>query len=148
MLGHFCFRGLTNPEIVGQLRAVGTSAIPRCRRFQPSTGLVARLRSRRVAGKCLILFQHLTGGSPFLFCVPSGRPTGRVVKDPQQLPKICFNRREAAHVLGVDPRVLVESNAPRMKLGRRILFPVDELTAWVRQQTKDGPFGSKNGTKG
>jgi hypothetical protein len=67
---------------------------------------------------------------------PQDRPTAP--------PKLVYTRIEAAKAIGIKPRLLSTltadrtSGIPFVKLGRRIVFPVDELKGWLSDQVAGG----------
>lgn len=53
--------------------------------------------------------------------------------------RLAVNRREAARLLGVSERLLwTWTNAgeiPHVRLGTRVLYPIEQLRAWLRRHT-------------
>lgn len=58
------------------------------------------------------------------------------------IPRLALRPREAAHALGISERLLwskTNSGAIHcVRIGRRVLYPVDELRDWLAAQTKGG----------
>jgi len=63
--------------------------------------------------------------------------------------KLCLamRPRDAAKALGISERLLWEwtnrGTVPHVRLGRAILYPVDSLREWLRQQARDGTAEEK-----
>jgi excisionase family DNA binding protein len=55
--------------------------------------------------------------------------------------KITFNRKEAAHKLGISvvtlDRELAKNKMPHFRVGRRVLFTQELLEKYIEQNTKD-----------
>ncbi len=58
--------------------------------------------------------------------------------------RLAVNAKEAAALLGVSQRLLwTWTNAgqiPHVRLGRRVLYPVDELRRWLSEQVSTRPM--------
>ncbi len=61
---------------------------------------------------------------------------------PQAGPPLLVDAKQAATLLAIGERTLWSltraSEVPHVRIGRRILYPVDDLKTWVRAQTKGG----------
>ena len=62
------------------------------------------------------------------------------------VPALALSADEAAEAIGISARKLWELGAsgngpPRIKLGRRTLYPTDLLAAWLREQAEGGSNG-------
>jgi excisionase family DNA binding protein len=57
--------------------------------------------------------------------------------------QLTVNAKEAARILGISPRLLwTKTNCreiPHVRLGRRLLYPVAALTAWLAAKTEGTP---------
>jgi excisionase family DNA binding protein len=66
--------------------------------------------------------------------------TNTIVKNEPQTPCLAMRPREAAKALGISERLLWEWTdrgvVPHVRLGKAILYPVDSLQEWLRQQAK------------
>jgi excisionase family DNA binding protein len=61
---------------------------------------------------------------------------------PTSVPRLAVGRREAASMLSISERLLwTWTNAgiiPHVRLGTRVLYPVDRLREWLAQQATAG----------
>ncbi|MEX0641665.1 MAG: helix-turn-helix domain-containing protein [Pirellulales bacterium] len=61
---------------------------------------------------------------------------------PEQVPVLALRQKQAAKALGIGERKLWEltadqaSGIPHVRLGKVILYPVDELRGWLAQQAE------------
>ena len=64
-------------------------------------------------------------------------------KNDERSEPLAVNAKEAAALLGVSQRLLWSlTNAgqvPHVRLGRRVLYPVDELRKWLSEQASARP---------
>lgn len=62
--------------------------------------------------------------------------------------RLTVNRREAAAMLGISERLLwTRTNAgeiPHVRIGSRVLYPVDELKQWLSDQTQNKRADERN----
>lgn len=67
-------------------------------------------------------------------------PTSVPVKTEPETPCLAMRAREAAKALGISERLLWEWTdkgvVPHVRLGKAILYPVDSLRDWLRQQAQ------------
>lgn len=61
---------------------------------------------------------------------------------PQEPVRLALRPAEAAKALGIGERLLWSmtnrGELPHVRMGRRVLYPVDELRAWLCEQAKGG----------
>jgi len=61
------------------------------------------------------------------------------------MPRLGLRPREAAKVLGISPRLLwaktKAGEVPHLKLGRAVVYPVEALRTWLREQAGGGNGG-------
>lgn len=64
-------------------------------------------------------------------------------KSDEQSEPLAVNARDAAALLGVSQRLLWTwthaGQIPHVRLGRRVLYPVDELRKWLSEQASARP---------
>jgi hypothetical protein len=53
-------------------------------------------------------------------------------------PAIALNVHDAAKAIGMSERWLWASDIPRVRLGNRVVFLVDDLTAYLKQRRTHG----------
>jgi excisionase family DNA binding protein len=61
---------------------------------------------------------------------------------PPTLEPITLNPRDAAKFLGIGERLLWSMTnrreIPHVRIGRKVLYPIDRLREWLRDRTKGG----------
>lgn len=64
----------------------------------------------------------------------------REVTEITAVERLALRPREAARALGISERSLrsLQHRLPRLRVGRAVLFPVEGLRRWVRDQAKTG----------
>ena len=64
------------------------------------------------------------------------------VKDEPETPCLAMRPREAASALGISERLLWEwtdrGQVPHIRMGKAILYPVESLRDWLKQQAQKG----------
>jgi len=74
--------------------------------------------------------------------------TNTTIKSEPETPCLAMRPREAAKALGISERLLWEWTdrgvVPHVRLGKAILYPVDSLRDWLRQQARPPAAGDKN----
>ena len=57
-------------------------------------------------------------------------------------PRLALKAKEAAEALGIGVQLLWEQTnvgaIPHVRIGRRVLYPVDRLRAWLAEQSEGG----------
>ena len=68
--------------------------------------------------------------------------TNTTMKAEPQTPCLAMRPREAAKALGISERLLWEWTdrgvVPHIRLGKAVLYPVDAVRDWLRQQAQKG----------
>jgi excisionase family DNA binding protein len=74
--------------------------------------------------------------------------TNMMKKIGPQTPCLAMKPREAAKALGISERLLWEWTnqgiIPHVRLGKRIVYPVDSLREWLRRQAQKNADNKKN----
>ncbi len=67
--------------------------------------------------------------------------TNTTMKNVPETPCLAMKPREAAKALGISERLLWEWTdrgiVPHVRLGKRIVYPVDSLREWLRRQAQN-----------
>jgi len=62
--------------------------------------------------------------------------------DPKRTQRLTLNATEAANVIGVSPRLLWSltnrGEVPHVRIGRRIVYPIAAIEAWLAARAKGG----------
>jgi excisionase family DNA binding protein len=74
--------------------------------------------------------------------------TDTTIKTEPETPCLAMRPREAAKALGISERLLWEWTnqgvVPHVRLGKRIVYPVDSLREWLRQQAQKNADDKKS----
>ena len=74
--------------------------------------------------------------------------TNAMKKTESETPCLAMRPREAAKALGISERLLWEWTdkgiVPHVRLGKRIVYPVDVLREWLRQQAQHNADNRKS----
>ena len=74
-------------------------------------------------------------------------PTTSALQPP--VPRPVLSRRQAAEFLGISERLLwtltAQGTVPHMRIGRRVLYPIDPLRRFVDDQTVGGVSPGETG---
>ena len=69
--------------------------------------------------------------------------TNTAARNEPETPCLAMRPREAAKALGISERTLWEhterGTIPHIRLGKAILYPVDLLRDWLKNQSQEGP---------
>ena len=73
--------------------------------------------------------------------MPSNDPTPMMPAPAGDVPRLGLSPAEAAKSLGIGRRLLWEltnrKEIPHLRLGRRVVYPVDALQAWLAERVQE-----------
>ena len=74
--------------------------------------------------------------------------TNTTIKPEPEIPCLSLRPRDAAKALGISERLLWEWTnqgiVPHVRLGKRIVYPVDSLREWLRRQARNNTDKEKS----